>query len=86
MTKHRRSRDECGDDCAGDDGKPNPETQDIINAIGSYTEISPSGRGIRIIARGKLPGKEVNNRRLGREIYDGTGGRYLTLTGQVYEG
>lgn len=73
------------DKCIGEDEKPDTETKAIINMLASYTEVSPSGKGIRIVARGKLPGKEINNRKLGREVYDGSGGRYLTMTGQVYE-
>ena len=71
------------DKCFTGEGKPNPAAEAIINTVASYTEISPSGQGIRIIARGSLPGKEINNRKLGYELYDGNGGRYLTLTGQV---
>ena len=50
---------------------------DIIRALDSYTEISPSGTGIRIFARGKLP---PGGRKRGRfEMYET--GRYLTVTG-----
>ena len=57
----------------------------IIQTLDSYTEISPSGTGVRIIASGELP--EKNERNGGRkyesvEIYDK--GQYVTLTGNVY--
>jgi Protein of unknown function (DUF3987) len=64
-------------------GVVDPESQKIIDAVCSYTELSPSGRGIRIIAIGKLPGRQVNNRALGRELYDGQKNSFLTITGQV---
>jgi primase-polymerase (primpol)-like protein len=51
-----------------------------VNKLDSYTEISPSGRGLRIITRGKLPRE---GRRKGNiEIYDDE--RYLTLTGRLF--
>jgi len=50
---------------------------DIVQAIKSYTEVSPSGTGLRLFAKGTLPG---TGRKVGdREIY--AFGRYLTLTG-----
>lgn len=51
--------------------------QEIIDTLNTYTEISPSGTGIRLLARGRLPGKR---RRCGRvEAYET--GRYVTITG-----
>lgn len=52
---------------------------EIINKIVSYTEISPSGTGIHILVKGKLPGsgKKVDN----IEMYDQ--GRYFTVTGDI---
>ncbi|MGC6487494.1 MAG: phage/plasmid primase, P4 family [Planctomycetota bacterium] len=60
----------------------------------TYTEVSPSGRGLRLFYRGSKP-QSVRRSMLadafspgtGLEIYDGTSGaRYLTVTGQVWEG
>jgi putative DNA primase/helicase len=50
---------------------------DIVQAIASYTEVSPSGTGLRLFTAGTLPagGRKVGD----REIY--ASGRYLTLTG-----
>lgn len=66
------------DKCVGDDGTPVPWAQGIIDEIDSYTEWSPSGRGVRIIARGEL-GLE-GNRRGQIEVYSQE--RYVTITGQ----
>ncbi|MGK0290998.1 MAG: putative DNA primase/helicase, partial [bacterium] len=64
------------DDCFID-GKPNKTAQEIINNCGSYTEISPSGKGLRIILKGVLP---KGRKRKGHfEIYDHA--RYFTITG-----
>lgn len=55
-----------------------PWAQEIIRKVDSYTEASPSGKGIRIFAKGeKLP---AGGRKKGDfEIYES--GRYLTVTG-----
>jgi len=55
-----------------------PWAQTIINEIGSYSEVSPSGKGIRIFANGgPLP---PQGRKKGPvEVYEA--GRYLTVTG-----
>lgn len=65
------------DHCVAEDGTVEPWAQEIINTVGSYTERSPSGTGVRIFVKGRLPdkGKHIGN----VEIYDT--GRYLTMTG-----
>ena len=80
--------------CSGDpysgvdvDGCRNPETgeiepwaADIIEALDSYTELSPSGEGIHTIMRGKVPAPL----KLGYlEMYSIE--RYFTVTGQVVD-
>jgi putative DNA primase/helicase len=51
-------------------------------ALDTYTETSPSGRGVHAIARGRKPGGRC---RVGPyELYDR--GRYLTVTGRRTEG
>ena len=56
--------------------------QKIIQQVMSYTEVSPTGTGIRIIAKGTLP---PEGRKKGDiEIYNT--GHYLTLTGHHLEG
>ena len=60
-----------------------PWAMDIIKDVNSYTEASPSGKGIRIFANGgKLP---AGGRKKGDfEIYQS--GRYLTVTGDHIKG
>jgi putative DNA primase/helicase len=56
--------------------------QEIITALRSYTEISPSGTGVHIIVREALPS---HSRRKGHiELYDS--GRYFTMTGVRLKG
>ena len=59
------------------DGVMSHEAQEIIGTMQSYTERSPSGKGIHIIAKGVLP---PGGRRKGKfEMYDC--GRFFTVTG-----
>jgi putative DNA primase/helicase len=54
----------------------------IVNALDSYTEITPSKKGLRVYVRGNLPGQR---RRKGQiELYDDE--RYFTVTGETLEG
>ena len=55
--------------------------REIVALLDSYTEISPSGTGLKVIVRGALP---PGRRREGAiEMYDR--GRFFTLTGHRYE-
>lgn len=49
----------------------------IVEQMASYTEVSPSGTGLRIFVRGTLPG--TKRRRGAIEMYDRA--RFLTITG-----
>ena len=53
------------------------DAKEILQKVCSYSEISPSGNGIRIFLYGKLPGKRRRSDYF--ECYDE--GRYLTVTG-----
>ncbi|HEV8609086.1 MAG TPA: AAA family ATPase [Thermoanaerobaculia bacterium] len=55
---------------------------DIVAEINSYTEVSPSAKGLRIIAFGTIPGARRRNGPI--EIYDS--GRFLTFTGHHVSG
>lgn len=59
----------------------------IVRRLNSYTERSPSGHGLRIFLRAKLPpgGRVLEREGGGRiEVYDA--GRYLTVTGHHFDG
>lgn len=80
------------DNCVNE-GKPNTFATEIIDTLDSYTEFSPSGKGIHIIVKGNLPQKVIGTGRKnvqhGLEIY--AHGRYFTFTGnkensnEIYE-
>jgi hypothetical protein len=70
------------DECIDEAGAFSARAIEIIAAVASYTEISPSGRGLRIIARGPAP-EDWNNHELGVEVYAGHGARFLTITGDA---
>ena len=61
------------------DGDTTPEAVEIVERLDSYSEISPSGTGIRIFALGSVPGKDKRSGRY--EIYDKTSPRFMTVTG-----
>ncbi|HZS53056.1 MAG TPA: hypothetical protein VFA65_01530 [Bryobacteraceae bacterium] len=76
----------CGvdfDDCL--DGAGNYTDARIANyvrSLDSYTETSPSGKGLRVFIYGKLP---PHDRKIGRiEMYDD--GRFLSVTGDHIKG
>ncbi|MBI2862915.1 MAG: primase C-terminal domain-containing protein, partial [Chloroflexi bacterium] len=77
--------DLCGadfDDCRStDDGSIKIGVWQTIEALASYSEVSPSGTGIKIICRAKLP-QPFKGARL--ELYDRA--RFFTITGQHVRG
>lgn len=83
------------DGCIGVDGEIHEDADAIVKALDSYAEISPSERGIRIIARGRVScdRKETSevawkghaeDRTAEFAVYDT--GRYLTFTGRSLNG
>lgn len=73
----------CGidlDRCIEEGGNLNEEAQRWVDLFDTYTEISPSGKGVHIIFRGELP--EGRGRKTsGIEVYDRS--RYFTMTGNA---
>src|SRR6516165_561276 len=59
------------------------DAKELMEQIGSYREISPSGTGIRII--GTAIGGDINTKHGRVEIYRNTG-RYITITGNALNG
>ncbi|MFC7174890.1 hypothetical protein ACFQL0_19220 [Haloplanus litoreus] len=56
--------------------------QDIVDRLDSYSEVSPSGRGVHVIVEGELP--PGRNRRGDVEMYDEA--RFFTVTTDHIEG
>lgn len=76
LTKHDPY---CGidlDHCV-ENGVPNAWALQVIDRLASYTEFSPSGNGIRILVKAKLPPGRRRNERI--EMYDDA--RFLSITG-----
>jgi len=67
------------DDCFTDDGRLNDTARQIVQMMNSYTERSPSGKGLHILACGSIP---HSVKRPGFEMYNEL--RYFTVTGQQY--
>ncbi len=63
-------------------GTLEPWAQRVVETVNSYTEVTPSGTGLRVFARGTLP--PSGRKRGDFEIYES--GRYLTVTGQHVAG
>lgn len=71
------------DKCISASGKLKPWAREILDCGETYAEISPSKRGIRLLARGKIP-TAIKFDPAKVELYGG--GRYLTITGNQLEG
>jgi hypothetical protein len=69
------------DECR-QDGQIAPWAKAIVETMGSYTEISPSGNGLRILALGEFH-TDWNNHDIGIEMYSGHTPRFLTITGDT---
>lgn len=81
------------DSCINDNGEIETLALDVIETMDSYTERSPSGKGIRILF--KTPNFDlsaeqykkkyyVNNQKIRLEIYvQGITNRYVTVTGDI---
>jgi putative DNA primase/helicase len=74
------------DNCIDAKGNFREEATRIINGLDSYTELSPSGKGIRIFFKGKAIATGKGGDKNWMEVYDHTSPRYLTLTGRVHQG
>jgi hypothetical protein len=64
-----------------EDGEVDPNVLEAIEALDSYTEISPSGKGFHTFILGSLPNGS-GNRRGQFEVYET--GRFFTVTGEHY--
>jgi primase-polymerase (primpol)-like protein len=71
------------DDCREPDASDlTDEAIEIVTRLQSYTEVSPSGTGLHVIVRGRLP--DGKRRHGSVEMYDE--GRFFTMTGEQLPG
>lgn len=62
-----------------------PWAREVVAQLDSYTEISPSGTGLRLMVLGEVPSDWVNHD-IGIEVYGGNEARFLTVTGEHLAG
>ena len=73
------------DNCVDDAGNLSPMAQDIVDEMASYTELSPSGHGIRILFLSSEPYNSdkyyIMRHDIGLEVYvSGATSKYVTVT------
>jgi putative DNA primase/helicase len=68
--------DECCDEVTRE---VRPDVLEKVRRLNSYAEYSPSGRGVRVIVKGELPGENLTSKAAGYELYGE--GAYVTMTG-----
>lgn len=81
------------DDAFKDDGTLKAGPRAIVKALGTWAEVSMSGRGIHAFCQGEIP-EDFTTREavgddgetFGLEVYGGHAGRYIALTGHHLEG
>lgn len=79
------------DDCIDDSGTVSEWAQEVVKRVDSYTEVSPSGRGLRIFVEANelteaWAKQDWTNHEVGIEVYGGTSPRFLTVTGKRMAG
>ena len=62
------------------DNKIEPWAQEIVDTLATYTELSPSGTGLRMFSHGEID-VDWTNHEVGIEVYAGHEPRFLTVTG-----
>jgi hypothetical protein len=74
------------DNCIDGEGKVAPWAMDFVSELGSYTEVSPSGKGLHVFIRATKPGKRCKTDLFDGELEIYDRGRYATITGKRVEG
>jgi len=72
--------DDCRDPATGE---LNAFANEVLERVQGYTEVSPSGTGIKVFAKTNLDGSRTK-KEVGLELY--RDGRYFTVTGHVIKG
>lgn len=70
------------DNVINEAGELNQLAADIVKKLDSYTEYSPSKRGLHILVKTALEPVGKRNDEIGLEMYNN--GRFFTVTGEVY--
>lgn len=73
------------DHCIDEMGALGQKAQEIVAAFSTYTEVSPSGKGLHCILRGSVPSGAAHNAMLdGQPVEVYSEGRYFCMTGEVW--
>lgn len=72
------------DNCFDESGNLRDDARRAVDELQSFTERSPSGKGLHIICKGELPSAGHCDNKAGREMYQE--GRFFTITADVVEG
>lgn len=75
------------DDCIDEEGNVRKVANEIITNTTTYTEISPSGKGIHVIGKGEIPKaykSPIKREDVGVEVYEEN--RFFTFTGRIRKG
>lgn len=72
------------DNCFDESENLRDDARRAVDELQSFTEKSPSGKGLHIICKGESPGDGHCDNRAGREMYQE--GRFFTITADVVEG
>ena len=75
------------DHCFNDNGDLTEWGRDIVEIMNSYTEYSPSGRGLHILFKGEILPEFVEMKKQGAKVGNVEmyyGGRFFTVTGKPY--
>lgn len=67
------------------DGVIAPWAAEVVAKLDSYTEISPSGNGLRVMVEGEVD-RDWTNHEVGIEVYGGGDARFVTITGARIDG
>ena len=62
-----------------------PWAEEVVAKLDSYTEVSPSGTGLRVMVAGEVE-RDWTNHDVGIEVYGGVDARFVTITGAKLEG
>jgi len=72
------------DNCFDESGNLRDDARRAVDELQSFTERSPSGKGLHIICKGELPGAGHCDNKAGREMYQE--GRFFTITANTVGG
>lgn len=78
----------CGidlDDCIDDGNTLAGWAAEIVAELASYSEVSPSGRGVKVFVRAVKPGERCRTAYEGGEVEMYDRGRFFTVTGNVLQ-